>query len=83
MSENPSKKTLKNAEVFHVKKKKKPFWKWNSFWAVTVLIYVENLILIAYFFISKAYATSDVGNVSAYFHISQICNRLGLIKLLN
>lgn len=45
--------------------------------------WMQNLIVIAYFFISKAEATSDVGDISAYFYISQISNRLGSIKLLN
>lgn len=62
-----------------LKKKRMLFWEWNSFWAVAVLIYVKNLIVIAYFFISNAYATLDVGNISACFYISQTCNRLGLI----
>lgn len=45
--------------------------------------FVQNLIVIAYFFIRNGEATSDMGDISAYFYVSQISNRLGSVKLLN
>lgn len=43
----------------------------------------EKRTLFWNFFISNAEAISDIGDLSAYFYISQVSNRLGSIKLLN
>lgn len=83
------KKKKKNSEVFHVKKKKRKKNKKNAFLELEQTLssscvhLVQNLIVIAWSFISNAESTSDVGDTSTYFYISQISNRLGSIKLLN